>query len=215
MASSEPGHRRGAVSRRVFLRRAALISGGLALAVACGPQAGGPGAPQTNAPAQGQPAAAQPQPAAASTGASKKGGVLRVGLYVEAATMDPHLSGSKIDRQIYHNVFEPLVVIDNKLEVKPNLAESWQTPDPKTLIFKLRQGVKFHDGTDFNAEAAKLNFDRMASEPRSVRKGEVANVGATATFTVVANGNPAPTYQWQKSGANISGATAATLIRLG
>ena len=104
--------------------------------------------------------------------------MLRVGLYVEAATMDPHLSGSKIDRQIYHNIFDPLVVIDDKLEVKPNLAESWQTPDPRTLIFKLRQGVKFHDGTDFNAEAAKINFDRMATEPKSVRKREVANIAS-------------------------------------
>ena len=104
--------------------------------------------------------------------------MLRVGLYVEAATMAPHLSGSKIDRQIYHNIFDPLVVIDDKLEVKPNLAESWQTPDPRTLIFKLRQGVKFHDGTDFNAEAAKFNFDRMATEPKSVRKGEVANIAS-------------------------------------
>ena len=173
----------GAVSRRQFLRRAALVSGGLALTVACGPQAGGPPAPEGSAPGQAQPAqqapvAGQPQPTPATAGAPKKGGVLRVGLYVEAATMDPHLSGSKIDRQIYHNIFDPLVVIDDKLEVKPNLAESWQTPDPRTLIFKLRQGVKFHDGTDFNAEAAKFNFDRMATEPKSVRKGEVANIAS-------------------------------------
>src|SRR5205085_4848638 len=110
--------------------------------------------------------------------APRKGGTLRVGFYIEAATMDPHLSGSKIDRQIYHNVYEPLVTLDIKLGIKPGLAESWQSPDPKTLIFKLRQGVKFHDGTDFNAEAAKFNFDRMASEPKSVRKGEIANVEA-------------------------------------
>ncbi|TME90893.1 MAG: hypothetical protein E6I52_27200 [Chloroflexi bacterium] len=173
----------GAVSRRQFLRRAALVSGGLALTVACGPQAGGPPAPEGSAPGQAQPAqqapvAGQPQPTPATAGAPKKGGVLRVGLYVEAATMDPHLSGSKIYRQIYHNIFDPLVVIDDKLEVKPNLAESWQTPDPRTLIFKLRQGVKFHDGTDFNAEAAKFNFDRMATEPKSVRKGEVANIAS-------------------------------------
>jgi peptide/nickel transport system substrate-binding protein len=90
--------------------------------------------------------------------------------------MDPHLSGSKIDRQIYHNVFEPLVVIDDKLQIKPGLAESWQTADPRTLVFKLRQGVSFHDGTPFNAEAAKVNFDRMRTDAKSVRKGELANV---------------------------------------
>src|SRR5262249_10335169 len=53
-----------------------------------------------------------------------------------------------------------------------------QQPEPKTVIFKLRQGVKFHDGTDFNAEAVKFNFNRMKNEPKSVRKGEVASIDA-------------------------------------
>ena len=180
MASSDLGHESEGLSRRQFLRDITLVAGGLALVVACGPQAGAPAAPQTSAPAQGQlTPAGQQQSATGGAGAPKKGGSLRVGLSVDAATMDPHLSGSKIDRQIYHNIFDPLLVIDTRLEVKPNLAESWQTPDPKTLIFKLRQGVKFHDGTDFNAEAAKFNFDRMSTEPRSVRKGEVANIAAS------------------------------------
>src|SRR2546421_571554 len=101
---------------------------------------------------------------------------LGVGLYSEAATMDPHLSGSKVARQVYHNIYEPLVTLDTRLGIKPGLAESWSQPDPKTLVFKLRRGVKFHDGTDFNAEAAKFNFDRMKTEPKSIRKGEVANI---------------------------------------
>ena len=113
---------------------------------------------------------------AAAADPPKKGGTLRVGFYIEAATMDPHLSGSKIDRQVYHNIYEPLVTLDTKLGIKPGLAESWSQPDPKTLVFKLRRGVKFHDGTDFNAEAAKFNFERMKTEPKSVRKGEVANI---------------------------------------
>jgi len=47
-----------------------------------------------------------PRPAAGAD-TPKKGGTLRVGFYIEAATMDPHLSGSKIDRQVYHNIYEP------------------------------------------------------------------------------------------------------------
>src|SRR5437667_4324378 len=115
-------------------------------------------------------------PGVAAAQAPKKGGTLRVGFYVEAATMDPHLSGSKVDRQIYHNIFEPLAVLDTKLGIKPGQAESWTQPDNKTLVFKLRRGVKFHDGTDFNAEMAKFNFTRMKTEPKSVRKNELANV---------------------------------------
>ena len=74
-------------SRRDFLRLAALAGATSALA---------PGAAGR--------AWAQETP--------KKGGTLRVGFYIEAATMDPHLSGSKIDRQVYHNIYEPLVTLD-------------------------------------------------------------------------------------------------------
>ncbi len=49
-------------------------------------------------------------------------------------------------------------------------------PDSKTVVLKLRPGVKFHDGTDFNAEACRFNFNRMKTEPKSVRKGEVASI---------------------------------------
>ena len=72
-------------------------------------------------------ALAAPPALAAET--PKKGGTLRVGFYIEAVTMDPHLSGSKVDRQIYHNVYEPLIVLDVSLGLKPGLAESWQQPD--------------------------------------------------------------------------------------
>ena len=46
--------------------------------------------------------------------------------------------------------------------MEPSLAESWDiSDDGKVYTFQLRKGVKFHDGTDFNAEAVKFNFDRM------------------------------------------------------
>jgi peptide/nickel transport system substrate-binding protein len=121
-------------------------------------------------------AALATKPALAAAETPKKGGTLRVGFYIEAVTMDPHLSGSKVDRQVYHNIYEPLLTLDTKLGIRPGLAESWTQPDPKTLVFKLRRGVRFHDGTAFDAEAAKFNFNRMKTEPKSIRKGEVANI---------------------------------------
>jgi peptide/nickel transport system substrate-binding protein len=153
------------VSRRRFLRWSAIASAALTPVAVLGSRGASTALAQSPA---GQKSAAGEAP--------KKGGTLRVGFYIEAATMDPHLSGSKIDRQIYHNIYEPLVTLDTKLGIKPGLAESWQQPDPKTVIFKLRHGVKFHDGTDFTAEAARFNFNRMKTEPRSVRKGEVASI---------------------------------------
>lgn len=153
------------LSRRQFLRTGVLLSGGLALVVACAPQAAAPAAPASSSAASG-----------ATT--PTKGGSLRVGLSVDVVTLDPHLSGSKFDRQVYHNLYDPLLTLDEKLNIQPNLAESFQTPDPQTLILKLRSGVKFHDGTDLNAEAVRFNFDRMANDPKSVRKGEVANIAS-------------------------------------
>jgi len=151
------------LSRRRFLRWSAIATGGLAPLVVGGSRIVASALAQSSS---GQKGGDTP----------KKGGTLRVGFYIEAATMDPHLSGSKVDRQIYHNIYEPLVTLDTKLGIKPGLAESWQQADAKTVIFKLRHGVKFHDGTDFNAEAARFNFNRMKTEPKSVRKGEVASI---------------------------------------
>jgi peptide/nickel transport system substrate-binding protein len=175
------GGKPSGLSRRQFLRASVLISGGLALGVACGAPPAIPGS---------TPAAQKPATGAAPVGGPKKGGTMRVGLGVDVTLLDPHLSGSKIDRQVYHNLYDPLLVLDEKLGIQPNLAESWQSPDPKTLILKLRQGVKFHDGTEFNAEAARINFDRMANDPKSVRKGEVANIAVAETvdaFTLKLN----------------------------
>ncbi len=136
--------------RRDFLQLCALAAGAVAPTMAA------------------RPTSAQTTP--------KKGGTLRVGFYLEASTMDPHLSGSKVDRQIYHNIYEPLLTLDVKLGIKPGLAESWQQVEPKILVLKLRKGVKFQDGTDFNAEVVRFNFNRMKTEPKSVRKGEVASI---------------------------------------
>jgi peptide/nickel transport system substrate-binding protein len=111
---------------------------------------------------------------------AKTGGSLRVGMSNDATTMDPHFSGSKYDRMVYFNIYDPLVQLDASLNIVPGLAESWTVSDDQlTYTFKLRQGVTFHDGTDFNADAVKANFDRMMDpEQESLRRGEVAGIEA-------------------------------------
>src|SRR5437773_8535722 len=118
-------------------------------------------------------------PGVAAAQAPKKGGTLRVGFYIEAATMDPHLSGSKVDRQVYHNIYEPLVTLDTKLGIRPGLAESWSQPDPKTLVFKLRRGVKFHDGTEFHAGGRQVHLrsDEDEAQAHPQRRGREHRVG--------------------------------------
>ena len=101
-----------------------------------------------------------PQFAAA---APKYGGHLRFAYNLEASSLDPHLGRSGGDAYYWKQMYDLLVGADSKLISQPSLslATSWETPDQKTMLFHLRKGVKFHDGTDFNADAVKFNIERI------------------------------------------------------
>ncbi len=92
--------------------------------------------------------------------------VLVVGQIAEPKSMDPATVTAVNDFRILMNVYDGLVRYkDGTLEVEPSLAESWTISDDGTVYtFKLRDGVKFHDGAEFNAEAVKFNFDRILDE---------------------------------------------------
>jgi peptide/nickel transport system substrate-binding protein len=71
-------------------------------------------------------------------------------------------------------MYDSLVAIDTNLKIIPNLLASWEiSADGLTYTFHLQQGVKFHDGTDFNAAAVKFNLDRYRTDPKSARVGDV------------------------------------------
>jgi peptide/nickel transport system substrate-binding protein len=92
-----------------------------------------------------------------------KGGELVVALPGEPSTLDPNVHASWYSAQIVKNVFDPLILVDEQGEMHPALAESWDAAeDNMSITFNLRQDVTFHDGTPFNAEAVKFNFDRIA-----------------------------------------------------
>jgi len=92
--------------------------------------------------------------------------VLIVGQIAEPKALDPAAVTAVNDFRILMNVYDGLVRYKSgTLEVEPALATSWEISDGgKVYTFKLRDGVKFHDGSDFNAEAVKFNFDRMLKE---------------------------------------------------
>jgi peptide/nickel transport system substrate-binding protein len=93
-------------------------------------------------------------------------GVLVVGQIAEPKSLDPAAVTAVNDFRILVNLYEGLLqYAPGTLEVAPGLAESWEVSEDGTVYtFKLREGVTFHDGTPFNAEAVKFNFDRMLNE---------------------------------------------------
>ena len=95
----------------------------------------------------------------------QSGGTLTVALNGEIDTIDPHVSVTIVGFQVYPMIYEGLVQLSPGLDdVEPLLAESWEQPDDVTYIFKLREGVKFHDGSDFTAEDVEFTFNRVIDE---------------------------------------------------
>src|SRR5215471_17836091 len=94
--------------------------------------------------------------------AAQAPGTLVLGLDQEPPTLDPHASPSAVTYQIIASVTENLVYKGPDGKLQPWLAESWtSSKDGRSVTFKLRRDVKFHDGTPFNADAVKFNFDRI------------------------------------------------------
>ncbi len=124
-----------------------------------------------------------------SAAAPQRGGTLRVGLNSDPPNLDPHQSTAAVDRQVFQNLYDKLVDINQNLEIVPMLATSWQITDGgRTYTFKLRQDVIFHDGTPFNADAVKVNFERMLDKtfgsPRFSEVNLVTGVTAVDPYTV-------------------------------
>lgn len=113
-----------------------------------------------------------------------------VGVVLEPPHLDPTAgAAAAIDEVVYANVFEGLTRITDRGEVAPALAESWAvSEDGKTYTFKLHAGVKFHDGTAFDAEDVKFSLDRArAADSTNANKGifeAIDNVEAVDPATV-------------------------------
>ena len=97
--------------------------------------------------------------------AQPRGSSIRIGLMGDINPLNPN---DVIDRNtlaVVPQIFETLITLDKSMNFKPHLATSWQTTsDGAAIIFSLRKGVRFHDGTPFNTIAVKRTFDRMMNE---------------------------------------------------
>jgi peptide/nickel transport system substrate-binding protein len=184
------GHR--SVSRRLFLRQAAGLAAAASLLAACnqpGPTSvaeppkptaapppptapAAPAKPAETKPAEAKPAAAAPTqaPAQAQAAPASKPAdtLLNFAKPGKVRTKDPQRFYGLNEFVLHRNVFEPLVDIDQQGKLYGVLAESW-TPsgDGKVWTIKLRQNVKFHDGTPFDAESVNATIARAKDNDKS------------------------------------------------
>ena len=107
---------------------------------------------------------------------------LRIGLAEDPDVLDPDQSRTFVGRIVYASLCDKLVDITPELEIVPQLATSWEfSEDGTELTMQLREGVTFHDGTPFDADAVVANIDRSQTLEESRRKSELTSIaGAEA-----------------------------------
>lgn len=195
-------------TRRAFFRRAvlltltgALASPGLLLAACQTPTSPPKPSDATPVPPRPtlQPTSTPPRPpadvkpAALATpplGPPKPGGALRWATDADPLDLDPHTAASVHGASAWADLtYQSLVMFDERLHLAPALAESWAMTSPTTWTFKLRQGVRFHDGSELDAEDVRVWFERLrAPETASPYRGwysQIVKVEAQSRYEVI------------------------------
>lgn len=160
-------------------RRSALgVAGSAGLAGLIAAACGGGSSTDPKSGAGGPSSAIAPSDAGTVT----RGGRVRIGVSAEPSSLDPQVGTAGYDHTFVWSMFENLVSYDAKFNATPQLAEKWEVVDPQTLRLSLRPGVKFHDGTDFNAEAVKTNLARVIDPAtKSTARGQILVVDRVET----------------------------------
>jgi peptide/nickel transport system substrate-binding protein len=153
----------------IRLRIGALLGAAAIVAAACG-QGTASAPPSASGSA---PASVAPSPSASGEGEPKQGGSIVVGLPGDMVLADPALVSDSNSSYIHLNVIEGLLGVKAGTlgEIEPVLAAELPeaSEDGLTYTFKLREGIKFHDGTDFNADAVVFNYERQKNAPAELR----------------------------------------------
>jgi len=102
---------------------------------------------------------------------SQSESVLTIALSAPVTSLDPHNYRSGLDSLADDQLYDTLVSRDSEMTLQPRLAESWENVSPTVWRFRLRKGVRFHDGTTFTADAVKINFERLIDPDKPTRGG--------------------------------------------
>lgn len=117
----------------------------------------------------------------------------------DVTSLDPHQGKETPTVQVNTQIFDTLVTVDPETnEVVPQIAESWEQTDDQTYVFKIREGIKFHDGSDLTAEDVKFSLDRArnsAAVSYIVNFIEEVTVDDDHTVTVKTTAPYAPTLR--------------------
>src|SRR6266581_8008710 len=92
---------------------------------------------------------------------------LTIGIGADVTAIDPHYHNLTPNSNVAAHIFDYLVLRDEQQRMIPGLAESWRTVDPLTWEFRLRRGVKFHDGSEFTASDVVASLERVPEVPNS------------------------------------------------
>jgi peptide/nickel transport system substrate-binding protein len=108
----------------------------------------------------------------------KDGGTLTVALLEEPDQLDPTTAQTLVGREVFSTFCEKLYDVDAKLQIVPQLAAAMPqvSADGLSVTIKVRQGLKFNDGTPFDAGAVKTSLDRDLTLPTSTRKSEISSI---------------------------------------
>lgn len=111
---------------------------------------------------------------------------LNVAAASDASSLDPVRGSAGTDHVLLYPLYDTLVSFNDGLEAEPGLAESWEQKSPTELTLKLREGVTFHDGEPFNAEAVIYNIGRAQGEGSNIQAdlASVKSVKADDEYTV-------------------------------
>ncbi|GGX54458.1 peptide ABC transporter substrate-binding protein [Tateyamaria omphalii] len=106
----------------------------------------------------------------------------------DALTLDPHSQNEGPSHTIRHQMYEPLIIRDTTGAFEPALATEWapKADDPNVWVFKLREGVTFHDGAAFTAEDVVFSFTRAQSTNSDMKEliGSITEVRAVDDYTI-------------------------------
>jgi peptide/nickel transport system substrate-binding protein len=111
---------------------------------------------------------------------------LTIALPSHAPTLDPHMHFERVGVLVNINMFDSLLHRNAKLEYEPSLATSWKALNETTWEFKLRKGVKFHNGDPLTAEDVKFSFERVTEPGKEKKKSpQYGNIRAVKEVRIV------------------------------